>query len=43
MLLDNMLLDTKLGGTSFKMNRVDELGIAIEKYDSIETISGVGG
>lgn len=41
--LDNVLLDTGSGGTVFKMDRVDELGVTIEKDDAIETISGVGG
>lgn len=43
MLLDNVLLDTGSGGTIFKMDKVDELGVTIEKDDTIETISGVGG
>lgn len=43
MSLDNVLLDTGSGGTVFKMDKVDELGITIEKDDTIETISGVGG
>lgn len=41
--LDNVLLDTGSGGTVFKMDEVDKLGITIEKDDIIETISGVGG
>lgn len=41
--LDNVLIDTGSGGTVLKMDRVDELGITIEKDDTIETISGVGG
>lgn len=41
--LDNVLLDTGSGGTVFKMDRVDEIGVTIEKDDTIETISGVGG
>lgn len=43
MSLDNVLLDTGSGGTVFKMDKVDKLGITIEKDDTIETISGVGG
>lgn len=43
MSLDNVLLDTGSGGTVFKMNKVDEVGVTIEKGDAIETISGVGG
>lgn len=43
MYLDNLLLDTGSGGTIFKMDKVDELGVTIEKDDTIETISGVGG
>lgn len=43
MSLDNVLLDTGSGGTVFKMDKVDELGITIEKDDTIEIISGVGG
>lgn len=41
--LDNILLDTGSGGTIFKMAEVDKIGITIEKEDTIETISGVGG
>lgn len=43
MVLNNVLIDTGSGGTVLKMERVDELGITIEKDDLIETISGVGG
>lgn len=43
MSLDNVLLDTGSGGSVFKMDKVDELGITIEGDDSIDTISGVGG
>lgn len=43
MSLDNVLIDTGSGGTVFKMDKVDELGITIENDDTIETISGVGG
>lgn len=41
--VDNVLVDTGSGGTIFKMDKVDELGVTIEKDDTIETISGVGG
>lgn len=43
MLIDNVLLDTGSGGTVFKMDLVEEIGITIENDDIIETISGVGG
>ena len=43
MSIDNVLLDTGSGGTVFKMDKVDKLGITIENDDTIETISGVGG
>ncbi|MGO1712362.1 MAG: aspartyl protease family protein, partial [Senegalia sp. (in: firmicutes)] len=43
MTLDNILIDTGSGGTIFKMDMVDNIGITIEKEDTIETISGVGG
>lgn len=43
MVLDNVLIDTGSGGTVMKMDRVDEIGITIERDDTIETISGVGG
>jgi predicted aspartyl protease len=43
MKLGNVLIDTGSVGTILKMDRVDELGITIEKDDTIETISGVGG
>lgn len=41
--IDDVLLDTGSGGTIFKMDKVDEIGITIEKDDEIEAISGVGG
>lgn len=41
--LDRVLLDTGSGGTVFKMDKMDDLGITIGKDDPIETISGVGG
>lgn len=43
LVLDNVLVDTGSGGSIFKMDKVDELGITIEKDDIIETISGIGG
>jgi predicted aspartyl protease len=43
MAIDNVLLDTGSGGTVFKMDVVEEIGITIEYDDVIETISGVGG
>lgn len=43
LILNNVLLDTGSGGTLFKMDKVDEIGITIEREDTIETISGVGG
>lgn len=43
MRVDNVLLDTGSGSTIFKMEKVDELGITIEKDDTIEAISGIGG
>lgn len=43
MILDDVLLDTGSGGTVFKMDKVEEVGITIEEDDIIETISGIGG
>lgn len=43
MILDDVLLDTGSGGTVFKMDKVEEIGITIEEDDVIETISGIGG
>lgn len=43
MILEDVLLDTGSGGTVFKMDKVEEIGITIEDDDIIETISGVGG
>lgn len=43
MSIDNVLLDTGSGGSVFKMDVVEEIGITIEDDDVIETISGVGG
>lgn len=42
-ILNDILLDTGSGGTVFKMDKVEEIGITIEEDDTIETISGVGG
>ncbi|MDF2791799.1 MAG: putative aspartyl protease [Neobacillus sp.] len=42
-ILNDILLDTGSGGTVFKMDKVEEIGITIEEEDTIETISGVGG
>ncbi len=41
--IEDVLIDTGSGGTVFKMDEVDEVGITIEDNDMIETISGVGG
>lgn len=41
--ISNVLLDTGSGGTVFKMDVVEKIGITIENDDVIETISGVGG
>lgn len=41
--IDNVLLDTGSGGTVFKMDKVEAIGITIEDDDIIEAISGVGG
>lgn len=43
MILNNVLIDTGSGGSVFKMDIVDEIGITIESDDVIETVSGVGG
>ena len=43
MLIEDVLLDTGSGGTVFKMDKVEEIGITIEDEDTIETISGIGG
>lgn len=42
-ILDDVLIDTGSGGTVFKMDKVEEIGITIEDEDTIETISGIGG
>lgn len=42
-ILDDVLLDTGSGGTVFKMDKAEEIGITIEDEDTIETISGIGG
>lgn len=41
--INNVLLDTGSGGSVFKMDVVEEIGITIEADDDIEAISGVGG
>lgn len=41
--IKNVLLDTGSGGSVFKMDVVEEIGITIEDYDAIEAISGIGG
>lgn len=41
--IDNVLLDTGSGGTVFKMDVVEQIGITIQDDDIIEAISGVGG
>ncbi|OZV12686.1 hypothetical protein CIW83_07235 [Tissierella sp. P1] len=43
MSLDNVLLDTGSGGTVFKVCKVNEIGITIEKDNTIEIILGIGG
>lgn len=43
MSINNVLLDTGSGGSVFKMDVVEEIGITIEGDDVIETISGIGG
>jgi predicted aspartyl protease len=42
-LIDNVLLDTGSGGSVFKMDVVEAIGITIEDNDTIEAISGIGG
>jgi predicted aspartyl protease len=41
--MDKVLLDTGSGGTVFKMDNISDLNITIEKNDTIEAISGIGG
>lgn len=41
--IKNVLLDTGSGGSVFKMDVVEDIGITIEDDDVIESISGVGG
>lgn len=43
MSINNVLLDTGSGGSVFKMDVVEEIGITIEDDDIIESVSGVGG
>lgn len=42
-IIDNVLLDTGSGGSVFKMDVVEDVGITIDDDDVIESISGVGG
>lgn len=41
--IKNVLLDTGSGGSVFKMDVVEAIGITIEDDDVIEAISGIGG
>lgn len=41
--IKNVLLDTGSGGSVFKMDVVEDIGITIEDDDIIESISGIGG
>lgn len=41
--IDKVLLDTGSGGSVFKMEAVEQIGVTIEDDDIIETIMGVGG
>jgi predicted aspartyl protease len=41
--IDNVLLDTGSGGSIFKMDVIEDIGITIQDDDVIEAISGVGG
>jgi len=43
MSINNVLLDTGSGGSVFKMDIIEEIGITIEDDDVIESVSGVGG
>ncbi|WP_234121657.1 retropepsin-like aspartic protease [Clostridium hydrogenum] len=43
MSINNVLLDTGSGGSVFKMDVIEEVGITIEDNDVIESVSGVGG
>ncbi|MGF6952313.1 hypothetical protein QF028_004818 [Neobacillus sp. B4I6] len=42
-LLDKVLLFTGSAGTVFNANRVEEIGVAPEENDIVDTIRGVGG
>ena len=42
-ILDKVLLDTGSAGTIFNANVVDEIGVAPEENDIVDTIRGVGG
>lgn len=41
--INNVLLDTGSGGSVFKMDIVEEIGVTIEDNDIIEAVSGIGG
>ena len=41
--LDNVLLDTGSAGTIFNANVVENIGVMPEKYDTVDTIRGIGG
>lgn len=43
MSINNVLLDTGSGGSVFKMDVIEEIGITIEDNDVVESVSGVGG
>lgn len=42
-LLNKVLLDTGSAGTIFNANMVEEIGVAPEENDIVDTIRGVGG
>lgn len=41
--LKNVLLDTGSAGTIFNANVVEAIGVVPEKYDTVDTIRGIGG
>lgn len=41
--LENVLLDTGSAGTIFNANVVEAIGVVPEKYDTVDTIRGIGG
>ena len=41
--LENVLLDTGSAGTSFNVNKLEEIGVKPEANDVTQTIQGVGG